>query len=326
MKTKKKVAEAIKKANRIAISSHIRPDADTIGSGLALYLILEQLGKNVYYYNTDRAPYPLTELPGFKVIRYQQIYPESFDTVILVEGGTEERTGMKNLSHYFTINIDHHATSSYNCNINWVNPNAAAVGELIYDLAQSLEIRWTRDIGINLYAAISSDTGSFKYSNTTAKSLRIASELVRKCHFAPVEVSDLLFYSNHYEKVQMLQKVLATLELFMEKRVAMIHFKRRFLDQLTLKDIETEDVISIARSIQGVEVTLFFKEIGDNYYRISIRSRGDFCSQEVAKVFNGGGHPHAAGFFFRGSIEDAKRDVLAVVKEHMHGTWTPPDQ
>lgn len=314
---KRDVAAVIKKAERIAISSHIRPDADSIGSGLALYHILKQLGKVVHYYNVDKAPFPLTELPGFEVIEYRQIYPQSFDAVLLVEGGTEERSGMGHLQDYFTVNIDHHATSSYSCDLNWVVPDAAAVGELIYDLAMELRIRWTRDIGFNIYAAISSDTGSFKYSNTTAKSLRIASQLVNKCGFAPVEVSDILFYSNHLEKVRMIQRVLSTLELHQDNRIAMIHFKQEFLDHLSLKDIETEDVISIARSIQGVEVTLFFKEIGENYFRISIRSRGDISSQEVAKAFSGGGHAHAAGFFYQGDIGDARNDIINVIKKQL---------
>jgi phosphoesterase RecJ-like protein len=97
----------------------------------------------------------------------------------------------------------------------------------------------------------------------------------------------------------------------------MITFNRKFLTRLSLKDIETEDVISIARSILGVDVTLFFKEIEDDYFRVSIRSRGNICSQEVARVFNGGGHPHAAGFFFRGNIETAKKEILEVVKKQM---------
>jgi bifunctional oligoribonuclease and PAP phosphatase NrnA len=309
-----KIADAIKQAKRVAISSHIRPDADSIGSGLALTLMLKQLGKDVHYYNVDKPPFPLSELPCFEKIEYRQIYPQPFDLVILVEGGTEERTGMSHLDEYYTVNIDHHATSSFCCNINWVVPEAAAVGELIFELAQELNIQWTRDIGFNLYAAISSDTGSFKYSNTSAKSLKIASELVEICNFAPVEVSDVLFYSNHLEKVNMIQRVLSTLELHLENRVAMIYFKQEFLDHLSLKDIETEDVISIARSIRGVEVTLFFKEIGENYYRISIRSRGDVSSQVVAKSFQGGGHPHAAGFFFQGDINRAKSEILRVIQ------------
>jgi phosphoesterase RecJ-like protein len=316
-KLRKEVAAIIRKSERIVITSHIRPDADSIGSGLALYLMLRQLGKDVHYYNIDSAPFPLTELPGFECIEYRQIHPQPFDLVILVEGGTEERTGMVGLDNYFTINIDHHATSACCCDLNWVIPDAAAVGELIYELARELDIRWTRDIGFNLYAAISSDTGSFKYSNTSARSLLIASRLVKKCNFTPVEVSDILFYSNHLEKVRMIQGVLSTLELYLDNKVAMINFKREFLNRLSLKDIETEDVISIARSIRGVEVTLFFKEIGDNYYRVSIRSRGDIQSQEVAKAFNGGGHTHAAGFFYRGDIDNARVEILEVVKKQL---------
>jgi bifunctional oligoribonuclease and PAP phosphatase NrnA len=314
---KKKIAEAIRNSHRMVITCHVRPDADCIGSGLALYLILKQLGKDIHFYNIEKAPFPLTELPCYDEIRYRQIYPDPFDLVILIEGGTEDRTGMNHLEDYFTINIDHHATSSLNCKLNWVVPEAGAAGELVYQLANELGARWTREIGFNLYAAISSDTGSFKYSNTTAKTLCIASELVKRCHFAPVEVSDLLFNSNHLEKVQMIQKVLSTLELHLDNRVAMIVFKRDFLDRLSLKDIETEDVISIARSILGVEVTLFLKEIADDYYRVSIRSRGEICSQEVARAFNGGGHLHAAGFFFRGALPKARVEILAVVEQQI---------
>jgi phosphoesterase RecJ-like protein len=317
MRVKKKIVEAIRNSQRMVITCHVRPDADCIGSGLALYSILKQLGKEVFFYNIEKAPFPLTELPDYDEIQYRQIYPDPFDLVILIEGGTEDRTGMNHLDKYFTINIDHHATSSLNCSLNWVIPEAGAAGELVYQLAKDLGAQWTRGIGFNLYAAISSDTGSFKYSNTTAKTLWIASELVKKCRFSPVEVSDLLFNSNHLEKVQMIQKVLSTLELHLDNRVAMIVFKRKFLERLSLKDIETEDVISIARSVLGVEVTLFLKEIADNYYRVSIRSRGEICSQEVARVFNGGGHLHAAGFFFKGDMAAAEKEILAVVKKQL---------
>ncbi|MCP4214545.1 MAG: bifunctional oligoribonuclease/PAP phosphatase NrnA [bacterium] len=314
---KKKISDVINKSKRIAISSHIRPDADSIGSGLALYLMLKQMGKDVHFCNTDPAPFPLTSLPGYDNIEFRQIHPESFDALLLVEGGTQDRTGQAHLDKYFTVNIDHHATSAYDSNINWVVPEAAAVGELVYELGLQLGIKLNRDIGFNLYAAISSDTGSFKYSNTTHKSLHIASQLVKTCNFTPEEVSNLLFYSNHVEKVRMIRKVLSTLKLHLDNRVAIIDFKRKFLDNLSLKDIETEDVISIARSIIGVEVTLFFKEIRANFFRISIRSRDYVSSQKVARSFHGGGHDHAAGFFYEGSITSAKRDILAVIREQL---------
>ena len=107
------------------------------------------------------------------------------------------------------------------------------------------------------------------------------------------------------------------MSLAIHRGVAIIFFKRDFLNRLSLKDIETEDVISIARSIRGVDVTLFFKEIGDNYYRVSIRSRGEISSQEVAKLFNGGGHAHAAGFFYRGDIEKARIEILDTIKKQL---------
>jgi len=314
---KEKIAELVHRSNKIAISSHVRPDADCIGSGLALYEMLKQLGKEVCYCITDPAPYPLTQLPHYDVIQLRQAFPEEFDLYFLIEGATEIRSGQKHLDKYYTVNIDHHATSTNDASLNWVVPEAAAVGELIYDLGVTLGIEFTRDIGFNLYAAIASDTGSFRYSNTTDKSLRICAELVKKSGFIPSDVSNLLFNSNHFEKVQMIQKVLATTELHLDSRVCIIRFERAFLQTLDLKEIETEDVISIARSIIGVVVTLFFKEIGENHFRVSIRSKGAFNSQKVALEFNGGGHDHAAGFFYKGSYSEAKEKIIEVINRQL---------
>ena len=310
---KTQIAEKIRQARTIAISSHVRPDADSIGSGLALFLMLRQMGKNPSYFNTDPAPYPISKLPGYENIRYGQIHPQAFDLVILIEGGSEERTGQKNLKDYFCINIDHHASSSDDADINWVVPEAAAVGGLVYELGLELAVDFSRDIAFNLYAAIAADTGSFKYSNTTPAALASAAALAKCGGFAPFEVSNLLFNSNPQEKIRMLTRVLSTLETALDERVAMIHFRRDFLSRLNLRDIETEDIIAIARSIDGVQVLLFFKEIADDYFRVSIRSRDDFSARQVAQAFNCGGHHHAAGFFFNGDLAAAKREILRLV-------------
>ncbi len=310
---KAQIAEKIRSARTMAISSHVRPDGDSIGSGLALYFMLRQLGKDPAFLNTDRAPCPINRLPGYERIRYGQIHPQPFDLVFLIEGSSEERTGQKNLGDYFRIHIDHHVASGDVSDIDWVVPGAAAVGELVYELGQELGAEFSRDIAFNLYAAIASDTGSFKYSNTTPRSLAIASDLAGRGGFAPFEVSDLLFNSNPPEKIRMLTRVLSTLEMALDGRVAMIHFQRDFLDRLSLKDIETEDIIAAARSIDGVRVLLFFKEIADEYFRVSIRSRDDFSARRVAQVFQGGGHPHAAGFFYRGGLDSAKKELVRLI-------------
>jgi phosphoesterase RecJ-like protein len=310
---KTQIAEKIRLSHTMAISSHVRPDADSIGSGLALYLMLRQLGKAPAFFNADCAPYPINKLPGYVNIRYGQIYPQAFDLVILIEGNNEERTGQKNLQDYFRIHIDHHAASDNDADISWVVPDAAAVGELVYELGMEMGAEFSRDIAFNLYAAIAADTGSFKYSNTTPAALAIASDLARRGGFAPCEVSDLLFNSNPPEKIRMLTRVLSTLEMALDGRVAMIYFQRDFLERLSLKDIETEDILAAARSIDGVQVLLFFKEIADDYFRVSIRSRNDFSARQVAQVFQGGGHHHAAGFFYRGSLAGAKKEIMKLI-------------
>ncbi len=315
---KQKIAEGIRSARAIAICSHLRPDADSIGSGLALLLMLRQLGKQAEFINADRSPSPVNRLPGHEHIIRGQIRPRPFDLVFLIEGGGEERTGQKDLAGYERIIIDHHLPSGEGgSGLDWVVPEAAAVGELVYELGLELGAEFSRDIAFNLYAAIASDTGSFKYSNTTARSLAIASDLARRGGFSPFEVSNLLFNSNPPEKIRMLTRVLSTLETALDGRVAMIHFRREFLDRLELKDIETEDIIAVARSIDGVLVLLFFKEIGENHYRVSIRSRNEFSARRVAQAFQGDGHHHAAGFFYRGDLPGAKKEILALIAGQM---------
>jgi len=314
---KKKVAEKIKQSRSVVITSHVRPDADSIGSGLALFQMLRQLGKEVRYRLTDHAPHPINRLPGYEKIEFRQIYPDPFDLLIFIEGGTEDRTGHKHVDRYDSINIDHHASSHRDARLNWVIPEAAAVGEMVFELGEELGVTFSRDIAFNLYAAIVSDTGSFKYSNTSARCLQVSSSLVERGGFAPVEVSNLLFNSNPPEKIAMMSKVLATLELAMDKRVAMIRFQRDFLPHLALRDIETEDIIACARSIQDVQVILFFKEMDAEYFRVSIRSRGDFSAQKVAQQFGGDGHHHAAGFYFSGTIANAKAEILKLVGQQL---------
>ena len=314
---KKIIAEKIRNSERIAISSHIRPDADCVGSGIALTLMLEQIGKEVSFRNADKASFPITEFPGFGLIEYRQISPDPFDLVILLEGGSEDRHGQKSLGSYFTVNIDHHSTSSTISNLNWVDPLASAVGELVFELGEELGVDFTKEIGFNLYAAIASDTGSFKYSNTTYRALRTASEIVRRSGIEPHSVSDLVFNSNPLEKITLLEKILSTLEFHGNGKMAFIYCRKDFLGKKKVDDYDTEDIISIFRSILGVKVVLFMKEIGEDYFRVSIRSKGEFNASSIAGLFNGGGHGHAAGFFYRGEFDEARNRITTVILEHL---------
>lgn len=316
-KSLEEICSALKQAEKIAISAHVRPDGDAIGSGLALLEMLRQLGKEVHFCNADNAPFPLSRLPYYETVEHRQVFPEQFDLLILLEGATSCRCGQENLDRYFTINIDHHATSSREATLNWVDSQAAAVAELIYMLGKRLSIRFSPSMGFNLYAAIISDTGCFKYSNTTFRTLFIAADLVKSCGFDPAAVSDLIFNSNPLEKIRMLRQVLNTLQIHLDGQVATIFFRKSFMEKLQLKDVDTEDVVAIVRSIHGVNMTLFFKETDDGQLRVSIRSRGQANAQRVACEFGGGGHQHAAGYNFSGTVEQAVARSLEVIRKQL---------
>lgn len=315
---KREVARMIDMSRKICICSHLMPDADSIGSGLALMMMLRELGKEVRYYNQDPAPFPINQLPGYSRIEYRDIYPEPFDMVILIEGGDEKRTGQQNLVEYFTTNIDHHSTSCRDSNLNWIQSDASAVGELIFELAEEMNISLSRDMGFNLYAAIISDTGSFRYSNTTDRTLHIASQIVQKSGIVPYEVSRLLFSSNRLEKIQLIQRVLSTLQIMMDGKVAVIEYRRDFLPDFDLRSVDTEDIIFMARSILGIRVTLFFKEVDSEKYRVSIRSKDPVNAQWIARKFNGGGHDHAAGFYYEGNLANGKNRILREVAKQLN--------
>jgi len=314
---KKDIVKKILASENIAISSHVRPDPDCIGSGIALTLMLEQLGKKVSFRNSDMAVFPITEFPGFSRVECREISPDPFDLIILLEGGSEDRHGQKGLSDYFTINIDHHATSSTISDMNWIDPEASAVGELIFELGLELDIEFTEEIGFNLYAAIASDTGSFKYSNTSYRALNTASEIVKRSGIEPHLVSDLIFNSNPVEKVILTRKILSTLKFLHNGEMAYVFCRKDFVDSGNIDDYDTEDIISIVRSILGVKVVLFLKEIRNDLLRASLRSKGDFSASDVAGHFDGGGHGHAAGFFYNGSLEEAEREIIAVILQQL---------
>jgi phosphoesterase RecJ-like protein len=316
-KTLRDICGALRQAQKVAISAHIRPDGDAIGSGLALAEMLRQMGKEVHFCNADKAPAHLTRLPYYDTIELRQVFPEPFDLLILLEGATPCRNGQGCTDSYFTINIDHHVSSSQDATLNWVDPQAAAVAELIYMLGRALGIRFTPSMGFNLYAALISDTGCFKYSNTSARSLFIAADLISRCGFDPTAVSDLIFNANPLEKILLMQKVLSTLELHLQAEVATIFHRQDSREPLPLESLDTEDLVAVVRSIQSVNMTLFFKEVGPEEYRVSIRSRGRANARAVAACFGGGGHQHAAGYTFHGPIETGIGEALKAAAKHL---------
>lgn len=312
------IAARIKASRRIAVTSHLRPDGDSLCTALAISRMAGLLGKDATVVNRDPTPVPFSGFPEMAGIRVGQIRAEDFDTVVLLECADVSRSGQEGLDGAFKINIDHHFSNTPYADINWIDPEAPAVGEMAFQLSGFLGVLPTPEIAECLYCAIVSDTGSFQFSNTTPRALAAATELAR-LGASPNRVAEKLYYNNRPEKIQLLGRVLATLTMRAAGRIAVISMFRRDMESLDLKEVDSEDMTTLARSIQGVEMVMFFKEIGPETFRVSLRSKGNANAARVAEHFGGGGHIHASGFTVHGPHERLVREVPATVEALLDG-------
>lgn len=304
----KKTAEKIKQSQKIVITSHLRPDGDSICTGIALYLMGEALGKEMAIINKDPIPRPFDTFPAINLIQIGDIPPDQFDCVILLECANVSRSGQKNIDGYFKINIDHHHSNDYYGDINWVEPESSAIAEMAYYLALELGVEITPKMATHLYCGIASDTGSFQFSNTRAEAFEVCAQLIRR-GANPAHISELLFYNITPEKIILLGQVLSRLKIKGKGQIAVISMFKNELSSLGLKEIDTEDITTLARSIKGIQLVLFFKEMKPDVYRVSIRSRGNTNAAAIAEFFGGGGHLHAAGFTVTGKYETLVEDL-----------------
>lgn len=312
------IREKILQSQRIAITSHLRPDGDSICTSLALYYMGKMLGKEMSIHIKDRIPFPFNNYPDIEKIQIGQIPPAPYDMIILLECANVSRSGQEGVDKYFLVNIDHHHSNDYYADLNWVDPEAAAVACMAFKLGEELKIDFTPKIATQLYSAIVSDTGSFQFSNTKAHSFKICYQLVNY-GAVPIKVSELLFNNNSPEKIKLLGQVLSTLQMNEQGNIVIITMFKHVLDALNLKEVDTEDITTCARSIQGAQMVLFFKEIEANTFRVSIRSKGGANAALVAEHFGGGGHLHAAGFTVSGEhqalIKEIPEIVNTIIKE-----------
>jgi len=297
-------------SKKIAITSHLRPDGDSICTSLALYFIGRQMGKNMSIHIKDNIPFPFNHYPDIELINSDPIPPEGNDLLILLECANVSRSGFDNLENHFTINIDHHHSNDYYGDINWVDPDAAAVACLIFTLGEKMNIDFTPKIATQLYSGIASDTGSFQFSNTNAKAFQTCEKLINY-GAKPINVSDLLFNNNPPEKIKLLGLVLSTLHMNEEGNIAILTMFKKSLKDLNIKEIDTEDILTHARSIKGAKIVLFFKEIKQDIFRVSIRSKGKDNAAKIAEYFGGGGHLHAAGFTVSGKYKKILKEIPA---------------
>jgi len=309
------IVDKIRSSRKIVLTSHLRPDGDSLCTSLALSMMLQNMGKDVDIINFDNTPFPFIHFDDIDRIQIGTIPPDSYDLAILLECANVARSGHDTLKNTPLINIDHHHSNDYYADINWVEPEAPAVACLAYTLSKALNVPLTPEMANHLYCGIVSDTGSFQFSNTNSQAFEVCFHLVKE-GADPVAVSSRLFHNNPPEKILLLGRVLSSLRLNEKGNIAVISMFKKDLDSLHLqKEIETEDINTQVRSIKDVEMVLFFKEMKPDIFRVSLRSRGNANSAMVAEFFGGGGHIHAAGFTAEGPFNQLIQDIPKTVEK-----------
>jgi Exopolyphosphatase-related proteins len=312
----------LKKASSIAIASHIMPDGDSIGSMLSLYFGLKNLGKYVDVYSSDRCPDIYSFLPGANFIRScQDIGNKEYDAFVVLDCGSVDRTGdcagIKDTVKQ-VINIDHHATNSMFGDVNIVDTGASSTGEIVYHILKQINGNIGKDEACCLYTAILTDTGCFRYSNTTSVTHTIISDILTTgIDFGKIHS---LIYNNHnFDDIKLMGKALSSMEIYLNGKAAFMQLLREDFEGYDLEKINTSEYISYARDIKGVEVAAFAKEVEDGEFKVSFRSRNIVDVRAICEKFGGGGHVRAAGCTIMGSISQVRDTVLKELEKELKG-------
>jgi bifunctional oligoribonuclease and PAP phosphatase NrnA len=303
------VVELIEKKNRFAITTHVKPDGDGVGSSLGLYWLLHSLGKSAEVIVNGDVPVSYMSLPGAEHIRDAESIDGDYDAVFVIECSDIDRPKIAGLENQFTVNIDHHATSGHFGTINWIDSTASAVGEMIYNLCKAIGGRITREIAECVYMALVTDTGSFHFSNTSDRTLKVASELV-KAGVKPAKISEAVYNSYPWSRVELMRQVLGTIRRHGGGRIASMRQTLDMREVAGAVDGDNNGFVNIPLAAREVLASIYMREVGENKYRVSLRSKGDINVARVAEKFGGGGHANAAGLSVEGDWDELEAEIV----------------
>ena len=308
--------EAIQLINRnknIFISSHVQPDGDSVGSILALAMAVKALdrNKNVRIVTVDDIPSDLLFLPNIEMIKEQDLN-QPVDLFISLDSSDMDRLGIGKefaLKAKKIINIDHHVTNDNFGDINIISSSSGATGEIVFDLIKKMGVEIDKEIATCLYTAISMDTGSFMYSNTTYKTHLIAAELLK----TGIDINDIninIYQSRSIERTNLFIDSLNKLETFLDNKIGIVTVTQEMLKVHNAKMEDTEGIISFVRGIKPIEVACLLKEVDEKEVKVSLRSKKEVDVSKISSKFNGGGHIRAAGCTIYENIAVAKEMIL----------------
>jgi len=308
------VVELIESKRRFAITSHVRPDGDSLGSSLGLNWLLLALEKDAEVIMRDPVPHSYQQLPGATDVRVTQSVDRPYDAVFVIECSDITRPGLIDLEKQFVVNIDHHSTTALFGAINWIDSTASAVGEMIYNLCKATGVRVTKEMAECVYTALITDTGSFHYSNTTERTFKVASELVRT-GVKPAKTAECVFASYPWSRIQLMGAVLSTAKRDASGRVACMRQTVEMQKSAGASDEDADGFVNYPLTVGEVQAVALLKECGPGVYRTSLRSKGDVNVARVAEVFGGVGHRNAAGCTLKGTWEEAEQRIVRLLRD-----------
>ena len=319
------IRDAILEKRRFLITSHARPDGDSIGSQLAMAFALDALGKQVRIVNSDAAPDHYQDFPGMERIEIAaKIERPDVDAVIVMECSDLTRTGVAGLEQEFLINIDHHAGNRMYGALNWHDESSAACGEMVFDLIRALGVPLSLEIATHVYLAILTDTGSFHHSHITPRTFDICRQCV-EAGVTPAVMARRVFDSNSFGKLKLIGALLDGMELVDDGRLAVLYMDDQMLAATGSTNNDTEGLINLPLTAREIQAVVFFKTVGNGDVRVSMRSKYDVDVRQVASEFGGGGHKNAAGFTVAGHVGDVRAGIVdRIVRAIAHGLESRP--
>jgi phosphoesterase RecJ-like protein len=310
------IIDRIKAANNILITTHVSPDGDTTGSALAFAKVFKAMGK----YATvafEKVPKKYAFLIGdTNIIEASKLNIEDYDLAVILDTASADRVcvDFNEISAIDTINIDHHISNRGYGKLNYIEPEAAATGEIIYKFIKEMKFQIDKDIANCIYTAIATDTGCFKYKNTTQVTHQIAADLITY-NIDVALLSQVLFDKKSLKEVKLIAASLQNLCIYMNNKVAIIKVRKKMLDELGVTSEECESIVNYARDIDDVTVGIVLREDEEDKIKASMRSNTDLDVAAIAVNFGGGGHKKAAGCTIRMNIEQAQEAILDVLKK-----------
>jgi phosphoesterase RecJ-like protein len=317
-----KIAALLKDGKRFLLATHKDPDGDGLGSMLALGQALLNAHKEVVFVTEAPVPPPFDLLQGAENIVQEFEPSKRFDGVLVLDCGDKERLGgLQRLieERRPLINIDHHETNDFFGDLNLVETKVSSTAEMVLALIRSAGLPMSHAVAENLFVAIQTDTGSFRYENTTSKCLRIAAEML-DFGVKPWEVSRRVMDSYSVSRLTLLRMALGAMEFHHHGKIGVMTISSELFEKSNARQEDSEKFVDYPRYVNGVEIAVLIRQTGVDEYKFSLRSNNHANVARLALKFGGGGHARAAGFEAHGSIGDLKTHFLEEAARLLDGS------